>query len=532
MASKLDQRNQYLHDNYPILFVAINYHKNHKGKHLTFENHAYLKELYLDKSDHLVIMKSTQCGITEYLVILSIMSAKQGRSVFYVLPTYELKNRFVKNRIDKTIEYTKYYQALLQTREGFRKFSESSSLKHIGTGAIAFVGSNSPVAFIEYPADDLIVDELDQCHQGNLSMAVERLSASEHKKQFYISNPTYEDFGIDNEFKKSDMKKWFIKCGCGNWINPDFFSHVLRKVDESTYILLDKEWTRESGKDIRMVCDKCHKPFNRFSNGFWIKENNRSLISGYHISKLFSSNVTVLEIVDRFEEGLKNDSKLERFYNGDLGLPFTSSGSKITKSMLDECRDNYVMPDSSDGPSVMGIDVGSKLHVRISEIINNGSSRKLRAVYIGAVDTEEDVRDLYNLYNVRIGVIDSLPETRLSKKICLLRGMFRCFYSETLKKDSLDPKNKILTVRRTPHLDAVKEAIMDRTIILPGNAGTLKPLMPDGQSEYYSHMTASIRVFETEKQRYKWVEGSKADHFFHAEAYHLLALKILLKASQ
>ncbi len=206
----------------PALFTAITYHRTHKNERIDFINYKYLKDIYLDNSDYIVIEKSTQSGLTEWLIIKAMCKAKEGRSIFYVLPTFDLRNRFVNNRINRSIEFSPYYKNLI--RESNAGISESVSLKHIGNGSIAFVGSNSPAAFSEYPADDLIIDELDHCDQENLGMADKRLSNSTHKMIIKISNPTINDYGIDWEFKKSDKKQWFIKCECGQWINPDFFS--------------------------------------------------------------------------------------------------------------------------------------------------------------------------------------------------------------------------------------------------------------------------------------------------------------------
>jgi hypothetical protein len=75
-------------------------------------------------------------------------------------------------------------------------------------------------------------------------------------------------------------------------------------------------------------------------------------------------------------------------------------------------------------------------------------------------------------------------------------------------------------------LDAVKEAIVIKNIIYPANIG--------GEQEFIAQMTASTRVFNKDRKQfgkvgvYEWVEGSKADHYFLATAYCLIAKRLLI----
>jgi hypothetical protein len=91
----LNLANRYLELNYHALYLAINHHRTHKNEHLTFLDFPFLIGIYKDKTSKRVIMKSTQSGITEYLIVLTMDKAKyQQRNVFYVMPTDKL-NSFV-----------------------------------------------------------------------------------------------------------------------------------------------------------------------------------------------------------------------------------------------------------------------------------------------------------------------------------------------------------------------------------------------------------------------------------------------------
>lgn len=495
-------------------YLALTHHKTHRGHPLDFKDHPYLKQLYLDKADYIVSMKSTQCGVSEWLLVNALGDSLDGRSVFYVLPTFQLSSRFVKNRYDRTIAWTEFYQKM--EAEAELQKSKSMTLKHFGDGAIAFVGSNSAAVFGEFPADTLIVDELDFCDQANIEMGWERLSASESKRQIKISNPTIEGFGIDAEFKDSTQHRWHIKCDhCGNWLNPDFFKHVGELVDEGLFRVFDEEGYLDPGSDARLVCDKCGKPVDRRKSGEWVAANPTHPKHGYHISKLFSTNVSLKEIIDRYDRGLANDEIMTRVWNADFGLGYSSSGAKISQSILMDNIDDYAMAPST-GYSIAGVDVGKKLHVRISELLTDG---RLRSVYIGTANELSDLAQLVKQYNVRVGVIDALPETRLSRRVAAQFPYWFMAYYGHVKKDVINPKDKIVTLNRTAAMDAVKEAQVMGWIRLPRNAASLP--------EYFDHMMAPTRILDRDKDEYIWTEGSQPDHFFHAEVYMLVAKKIL-----
>lgn len=508
---------KYLKNNHPALWLAINHHRTHKNKPMTLKGHQYLKGILMDKSPHLVVMKSTQCGVSEALIIFVVDETMRGRSVFYVLPTHLLMGRFVANRFEKSLVYTKFYRSLDKGSTGETgKRTDNKSLKDLGSGVVTFAGSNTPVPFTEFPADTLVIDEKDRCHQDNIKMGEERLGHADNPRILEVSNPTITEFAIDESFQESDKKRWSIRCSnCGAHIFPDFYDHVVRQESENIYTLRDTDYEPGQGKILRPICNECEKPFDRFVDGEWVPEVS-SDISGYQISKLFSGTNPLEKLVRNFERGLVNDFEMQRFYNSDLGLPYVQEGARISKNILDACKRDYLMPGSSRMRCVMGVDVGKVLHVRINEVLPDDTRR---AVFIGTVDELSDLFLLAKQYNVATAVIDALPETRLSKQFSMsFPGGFRCFFGGP-RRDIVAPRDKIITVDRTQTLDVVKEDLLLERILLPKNADQI----PD----YYSQMQASTRIYDEEKEVYRWEEGSKDDHFFLAEGYCSLAFKLI-----
>lgn len=521
---RFESRLETLRELHPAMWLALLHQRNHKGEPLSFtDGHHFLKQIYLDDATDLVVRKSTQCGLTEFLIALSMSKLiLQGRAVFYVLPDYGLQSRFIKNRLDTTVDNTPFYKSRrMETGEEGRWVAESMGLKRFGKGVIAFIGSRSRAGFTEFPADDVIIDELDECDQENIPMAAERLSASRDPRKVTIGNPTFSNMGISSEYAASDRKRWMVQCPkCRKWTVPDFFQHVVKEAGPGVYVIRDEDWDETDDRDIRLI-HECGGALDRFVDGEWVAEAPGVRKSGYHVTKLFSSRATVRGLVERFNKGLVNDTEMQRFYNGDLGMPYTAKGAKVDKEMLDACIEDYGMPDRCSEPCVAGVDVGTILHVRINRILSDGRDQ---AVYIGGVREYADLAELCSRFNIVCGVVDAMPEIRLSRRIVQWRGWFKADFASdgADHKDRIDPAMRQVSCGRTELLDALKEKILLKRLVLPKNAASLP--------EYYAHMEASVRVFDEKRDAYVWIEGNAPDHLMFAEAYAHLARRIMAAA--
>ncbi len=516
-------RVNYLLKHHPDYYLGLLHHRTHQGKPLTFTDHEYLRAIFLDRSAQKVIMKSTQCGITEWLITEAISKAGLlKRSVFYVLPTHPLKTRFVTNRWDKSVSYTRLYQRMSQVSMEKRLggYGESMSLKQLNGGTVAFVSSQSRASFTEYPADDVIIDEVDECDKDNIEMADDRLAHSADPTSTKVGNPTIQGLGIHEAFAESDQKYWFIKCPhCGRRQVMDWFTHVVRKIDEATFALRDLDWQWGDKRDIHVMCEKCEKALDRYARGIWMP-TAKSDISGYQISRLFSSRATIKSMVTRFDRGLTNAEVMTLFWNAVLGLGFDAPGAKITRELLQDATGTHGRGVPRKGARcVMGVDVGTMLHVTIGQLFERpGEVPGINVVYIGTVMEIEEVYELYRDYHCIVGVMDAQPEMRMAKKFARrFPGAFRCFYAN-VKNDNSDDDKKTLTVERTSALDGAKEALMVGGAVLPADAESIPG--------FYDQMTAATRVREEKPSGeivYVWREGNKPDHYHHGFTYMCLA---------
>lgn len=526
MTKDSQKLNNYLKLHYPALWLAINHHRTHKNQRMTFHHYEYLRGPFLDKTPWQCYMKSTQNGLTEWVTIQAMAKSLMGRQVFHVMPTGSLKDRYVKNRFDRSIMFTPYYQQILldeEKQKTYGRYSESISLKHFGGGTIAFVGSNSPSSFTEFPADDVIIDELDQCDQVNILMAEERLSNADDPRRIYISNPTVDDFGIDEKYAISDQKLWMVKCPhCGHWFEMDWFKTVVNQIQDDDYEVIDPDWFPGAEVDARVFCPHCIKPIDRFMPGEWVQTYpSIKDKSGYQISKIFSSKTRISQLLDNFSAALTNPDKMQRFWNADIGKGFTGEGAKITLKNLQDATGEHLMLEKLKGYPIMGIDVGSLCNFVIGYIQPDGS------VLIGEIGvlptTAHALASKAKEWGVKLIVIDARPEGFLVRKLKeIFPRTISCFYSEEANRETVD-RFRNVRVDRTTTLDSVKEGLVTGKFILPKDWPRVK--------DFQFQMLAGTRIFDPEAHKgqgaYKWVEGSKADHYHHAFNYMGIAQRLV-----
>jgi len=511
-------------------WLAMNHHRTHRNKRFDLDDYPYLQAPLFDDAQVIVSKKSTQGGWTEMLIPKANGYMEKGLSIFWVLPTGTIKNRFVKNRYDRSVAYTERYRNLMrgeETRQSSFDRAASMSLKHYADGAVAFVGSNAMAGFGEFPADIGIVDEYDYCEQDNLPMVEERLSNSDYRMRWYSGQPTIDGKGISKLYKESNQMRWYLSADCGHVIRPQWDLHVVRKIDEVKFEVRDEEWDGLDGKnDARMICDRCGKPVDRYASGFWEAENPRHSVHGYHFSKLFSTRMTMNEMLLRFDKGLTNPVEAQRFENADMGEAHSARGSKIQLEDLQACVGDYGQGRCA-GSVVVGVDVGTVLHVIVGELMQNGSTRVVwLGTMPGSADNLVDLRELVKGYKMVMGVIDERPENRLSRRLAYSsRHWWMCRYAEG-KRDIVDARAKMISVDRTAALDAVNEVVMlgKERLILPADA-----LAIEG---FEAQMLALTRVYDSDRNKgeggYVWA-GDDQDHFMHALGYMLLARRMVVR---
>jgi hypothetical protein len=197
-----------LSEQFPLMGIALRHHRTTRGNPLSFADKPYLVELYCDshKIEGFDCIKAVQVGWSELMVQLCLERAGwAGRVAAYVLPSYQLRDRFVKRRINPVLERVPAYMEKVPDLD-----PGSLKIKRFGKGSLLFLGSNTVNDFIEFSADVLIVDEFDRCVQENLALARDRLRASPHPQLFRIGNPTRPRVGVAALYDHSDGRRWHV----------------------------------------------------------------------------------------------------------------------------------------------------------------------------------------------------------------------------------------------------------------------------------------------------------------------------------
>ena len=528
----LTLKKEQLRRNYPKLWLAKEHHINVHGKRMIFgDRYRFLVALYkeLSKVQETCYRKSVQCGISELLIVSALEEAMRGLRILYVMPNIDLRGKFVRDRLDRLLKSVEVYRAALKESVGT---AASVGLKHFGKGILNFVGSNSTAEFTSFPADALYEDEVDSCDQKNLDMAPDRLDASDYKLQRKAGNPSVEKWGIDAAYQESSQGRWFIQCeACNEWQPMDFFKSVVRQVSDLHYELLNG--TRE---EPQVVCVACSASLQRLSKGEWVHKYNDRAKKGYHISQLFSANVTLASLVDTFYKSLGNAIKTQLFYNSKLGIPYSSAQMKITIALLraaEELGPEYALkinePMEGKRRVYIGVDVGKYYHLIARELLPGGFRR---LIMVGRFETTRQLVAGIKKLNAKVVVIDEEPEVRevetIKKQVSTL---FSCAYSKgktilDIRRYSKEyKKERRFKIDRTFALDAVRGEFAEGKVLNPNNSSEIGNEEIEEYGEYWQHMLASSRVFIEEKGRFEWRE-SGPDHFFHAEAYCKLAEEI------
>jgi hypothetical protein len=534
-------------NNLAVWATRPGYYYLENGAPFTFgPGYHYLYDIYADDSREKVIKKSTQCGVSAYGIARSFHAAEYGRRVIFLQPADGQLGDFVKDRVDSVINYSSHLIRLLRAKT--RADADRTGLKRIGRGLIYFRGTGSVNNVISVPADLLIGDEIDFCNITNIELAKERLEASDYQGNERMSTPTIPGYGIDKLYAASDKKRYMIKCGgCGEYVAPDFYKHVVEQIAEGRYELLDRQYKPGCGRDVNLYCPKCGGVLDRTKPGEWVAESPSVEISGYHITKLIASRKPLAAIVKEFIDAVGDEQAITQFDNCTLGIARMAEGACLTDAILDGCLGTEVITMPRDGvdggPCVAGIDQSSgrnKHYVVIDRLLDDG--RRLRR-YIGRA-TWGELEGLLVRYKVTAAVCDIAPETTKAKELQSALGdrdgaiaMYLADYNAgDLGADWYrvkdDDEHVIVKVDRTQSLDKAASCYTRRpaAVILPANASAIARKSGEAYGTFYKQMGNSVRVYRknprTGEFRAVW-QDTGPDHYRHADNYANMAAELV-----
>lgn len=474
----------------------------------------------LGRAKRMVVMKSTQCGLSTMAIVRMFHLAEFWLvRIFYMLPRQQDVIDFVSTRIDPMLHASPRLKNLLSV-------PDSTHIKRIGNSYLFFMEASVEPRMM--PVDALFKDEIDLCDQTNLATAINRMDASNWKLDFAFSTPTVTNYGIHASYLNSDMREWLVRCRhCGH------------------------DQTLEWGSNLRIVgphnkptrvyygCAACDQEIRMedVRQGRWIaqKPDRTEDVIGFHISQMMIYPASVLYTAFRDPQ-----TKLVEFYRKRLGMPYEiGEGSLERDDFLVNCFDEPYEPEEThDGVSryYIGVDQGNELQVVVGKISPENRQRKV--VHIELVPFEigfPRVGKLIQIYKARRCVIDGNPNRH---SVADLQKDFPgkviiANYSEQKKRMIIHKdetkKKTILTVsiNRTDMFDHLFKAIKDGEWSLPGSAIEA----PREVELLIDHCTALRRDIEFHKTTSGEIpvgvyRAVRAEHLAHGWGYMETAMEI------
>lgn len=543
-----------LHRRYPLLGLARVHHTNKRAQPMSFADKPYLIPLYamMNTLQDAAFCKAVQTGISEAFIQLVLQKAGwEDRICAYVLPQYKTSERFVADRVDPLLLRTHAYSMRLPGAEyGLEGAKGRGNLKRkrFGRrGSLLFLGSNTPSDFLEFSCDVAIVDEYDSCELRNVAKIKDRTRESDYAQVLRVSNPRIPGGGITKLWKEGTQARWHHRCGhCGQRQALDWFTHFVRRDDLDTWHVRDTERADDMNLgDIRPVCQRCSKPFDRVAEGaLWVAAEPQRATASFHISRLdvLASRRDPQPIRNAFAEFVSaqgDTAKLTTFWAGFLGWAYEPSGSSVTDEMLDRASEGQLPMDYDGGDEydeqvvTMGVDVGSVLNVRISVLEADETSRngyRRRAVWVGATPGFDELYDLQRRYRVDVIAIDAFPETHAVKQLrdyYIAEGGCQVWLVQYHPRPrigsdafgmSMKYEEQVVQVDRTQLLDTTLDELAGGWSTLPSDVDTVL--------DFRRQMRSPKRRLNGTGTRYVWEEGSEPDHYRHADAYDRVALEI------
>lgn len=488
----------------------------------TFDNHEFLIALAKRKwipGDNVFVRKSSQCGASEYalgtLFWMNDRNLKSWKGSGLVFPATQQLHDHLKARVFPIMEMPYFSAKLKNANLRFFRWNDK---------AIYFRGGQTRRDLISWPADFVVLDEFDEFEDPiTVIPTIEaRLNASIYKWILGISTPTYPDIGIDRAYSMSNQHNWYVHCDrCQQEFSP------LVEIQASGF----ENCVVQSplSKLVGFQCPHCHDlTQTNGAPGQWVldvaADNQRY---AYSISRLFVKNGNLKSLLYKYHDALN----IQEFYNSELGLPYAPANAKLQiGDIVDASIGVSEMPFGSEQPTWMGVDVGIKCHWVVGRFSEAGK-KEILAYGICSFD---ELRDIEKRYNVRGGVIDLRPyETEVKKHIVGRRGFFACDFNTGNQEDwyvfkLADDEVKGSAVRiikadRTQSCDhVINQIAVKKNIILPR--------MAKDDPRFRNQMTAPTRMdlsdAKTGDIKAVYNSGGRADHFFFAFVYLLLAMEL------
>lgn len=314
----------------------------------------YLKRIYEDFGNprvrKVVVKKAAQTGLTQLASnILLYYVCNESFPLLMILPSKELAQQFTERSLHPSIDNCDAVKPFLTDNADDLKKTEFLFKSCIAR----VIGAGSPSKLSSNPAAIVIVDECDKgedfASQGEapaLELAEDRtISFPNDKRVLILSTPTTETTSIvQAQYLLGSQSKYFVAC-------PHCKAEQVLKFEQIKWSPACK--TDDGGWDIDQVeretyyeCENAQclahlterDKLGMIREGVWKDTNPKAFpaeIRSYHVSALYSFNITWGAMAKLFLLAKDDVGKLRNFYNSYLGECFQQRAETIRKTDLD-----------------------------------------------------------------------------------------------------------------------------------------------------------------------------------------------------
>jgi hypothetical protein len=506
---------------------------------LDFDEHRYLVELYADEHPHVVVDKASQMGASEWAITDAFwVGDAKSANVLYLLPGTADVQDFSTARVGLAIEASPYIAGIITPDFGGDEYRaaarDRATLKRIRNRFFYLrhgsVRPDGRAPHLKTAQIDLVIyDEFDDIDPRAPALADKRQEHSLLKWVRWISTPTLPDLGIDREFKASDMRRWNVRCPRCRTEQPlDPFVNLILEVDGAGR---PSRWFHKRGQPEApfVGCRKCGRPLDRLAAGRWVAEQPGREAHGYHLNRLMNPRANLWDVIRKGRT--YDETERQQWFNQDLGIPYQPTGGGFDETLIRTSYRGYRMPIADDR-CMMGVDVGAVLHVVVRKFAREADGSRVRqAVFLGQIDRWEELDDLVERYDVRMAVVDALPEHHKALEWARRHeGRVKVAYyvggKEGTKHDEPTREKAAeefaVDLDRTRHFDALRASYLAREVVNPAG---LEGLVTD----YVQHFLRVKRVMATDGHGNNYATWTRTgdDHWVHAEIYCQAAMELI-----
>lgn len=497
------------------------------GEKYSFKGHEYLEQIAKHNwkpGDQVFAMKPSQVGMSElgvgFCPWMNDRSLPSYQGIGYFFPARAQLQDHIKARFFPAFEHEMPESRYLNSKLG------NANLRYVSFNKkpIYFRSGQTRREMISIALDAAVIDEFDE-FENPISVVPTLEMRFQHSKYGYLlgmSTPTIPDTGIDQAFSLSNQYNWYIKCEkCHYEFAP--LIEVKTVGIENTVVK-----SPISGV-IGFVCPHCHDlTRTNGTQGRWnLDEKKDNQKYAYGISRLFTAGHSLKKILDTYEESLN----IQEFYNSVLGIAYAAANARLTRSAISElCNGPEKHFGQSEEHTWMGVDVGKKCHWVVGKPTSTGQKQIIAYGFCSF----DELKLICARYNVKYCVIDLRPyEQEVKKFIGGNRSFMACDFNSGNQEDwykltkvdseTSDKSLRVIKADKTQCCDIlIRELASKKSFILPGST--------KADNMFMNQMCAPVRVDKTDKDtgdiKAVYGNGGRADHYFFAMVYFLLACQL------